>query len=199
MIGKLYSFRRCPYAIRARLILAFANLKTEIIEVDLKNKPESLLHYSKKATVPVLVLQNNQVIDESLDIMDWVCAHHYPKDWSILSEDKKKLGSKLLEDLHNQFIPALNRYKYASLHTDVDLEIEETTILQYFDQLLSTLSTTYLLDENPSYYDIAIFPFIRQANIANSNWLQREKYQMLNEWFTRLLTSSIFESVMRKA
>jgi glutathione S-transferase len=198
MIGKLYTFRRCPYAIRARMILKLADLKVEEVEVDLKNKPIDLIKYSPKGTVPVLVLSSGKVIEESLDIIDWVITNHKPKEWRLLAKSELDEGEELMSQLTDQFIPALNRYKYAVHYKDVDIKEEERTILQYLEKLESIILSSMVLSEKPTKYDIAIFPFVRQANIANPNWLSSSQLKYLNEWFNIWLNSSIFIYVMKK-
>jgi len=192
--NRLYTFRRCPYAIAARLALKFADIAVEMIEVDLKNKPLSLYDCSKKATVPVLVLPD-KVIDESRDIVDWV-VENSPSALACLSEVKIKTGNDWLEKLTKVFIPALNRYKYASRYDAVDLLLEEKKLLLFFSLLNQALSEDCLLSSMPSKFDIIIFPFIRQADIANSTWL--EQYPKLNIWFQNWTSHPVFITVMER-
>ena len=192
----LYSFRRCPYAIRARLMLSLSKLECEIIEVSLKNKPEKMLSYSPKGTVPVLILDDGTVIDESFDIVVWALKQSKPKGWQVLKSKEIKSGDDLLHMLHHILIPALNRYKYASRYDDVDLNIEEGKIKQYLDTLNQLCMTSVSLFESCSVYDVLIFPLIRQVNIANPNWLPQ--YDKLNQWFTNWLTNPDFVKVMEK-
>lgn len=193
----LYTFRRCPYAIRARLILQITGIVVDTIEVDLKNKPKSLMDISPKGTVPVLVIDNGTVIDESIAIVDWALLQHYPKDWLLLSHQDIKKGDDLLDQLHRVFIPSLNRYKYATRYQSVDLEKEEEIIIQYLTILNNALKD-YLLGSKPSKYDVAIFPFIRQANIANASWLQMAQYQNLHEWYISWSQNINFLKIMEK-
>ena len=108
----LYSFRRCPYAMRARLALAYTGIKVEIREVELKNKPQALRDISPKATVPVLHLPDGKVIDESLDIMHWALAQHDPAQWLADTKTAKTLITWNDGDFKYQ----LDRYKYADRH-----------------------------------------------------------------------------------
>lgn len=186
MIGKLYTFRRCPYAIRARLVLKLAGLEYEAIEVDLRNKPKDLFKYSSKGTVPVLVLNSGHVIDESLEIIDWVVEN------SGLESKKSEMGEAFLIQLTEIFIPALNRYKYASRYKDVDIEKEEQIILAYLGKLESVIQSLGIK------YEISIFPFIRQANIANSNWLLLPIQQSLSKWFNDWLRDISVIEIMKK-
>lgn len=176
-------------------MLAFANLEVEKIEVDLKNKPESLFKYSPKGTVPVLVLEDGTVIDESLDIVNWVMEYHRPKDFKDLDPLEEKKGMELLENLHDSFITALNRYKYASRYENVDLEKEEEIILRYFEKLSQVCKDKYIF-KRISKYDVLIFPFIRQANIANQDWVVR--YKNINIWFDHMKHHDIFSQIMQK-
>lgn len=189
MIGTLYTFRRCPYAIRARLILKLANLEYQAVEVSLKDKPKDLLDYSPKGTVPVLVLNSGQVIDESLDIIDWVIKHHQSAKWK---EGESEVGKALVSGLTQEFIPALNRYKYASRYQDVNVEQEAQKIQQYLEKLEERVNSVDMRSQ------VAIVPFVRQANIANSDWLQSPNLSKVNKWFISWLDSPEFIHVMKK-
>lgn len=198
MIGKLFTFRRCPYAMRARLALRLANLDVEMIEVDLKNKPKDLFTYSEKGTVPVLVLTDGEVIDESLDILRWVFKHHHPEQWLHIGQRGIETGERMLKHLPI-FIEALNRYKYASRYEAVDLAAEEAVLLDFFQQWNTLLTNRqYLCEDYVTWYDIALLPFVRQANIANDQWLQDPGYQKLADWFNKWINSEDFQAIMQK-
>lgn len=198
MIGTLFTFRRCPYAMRARLALRIAKLDVEMIEVDLKNKPQVMLDHSPKGTVPVLVLNSGEVIDESLEILRWVFEKHHPEDWLYVGQRGMEKGERVLKTLP-MFIEALNRYKYASRYDKVDMEAEEAVILDYFLQWNELLKKQpYLCEEYATWYDIALLPFVRQANIANEQWLKKEEYRALSEWFENWINSEDFQAIMIK-
>lgn len=143
----LYSYRRCPYAMRARMGLVMANISFEIEEVDFKNKPSRMLELSPKGTVPVLITNVGRVIDESLDIVKWACDDDIDHD--LIAENDGKFKS------------ALDRYKYQSRYPDGEGESARNEALSFLKKLNQTAST-----EDQTVTDICIFPFVRQfANV----------------------------------
>lgn len=186
--NKLYSFRRCPYAIRARIALISQGIDFELQEVDLKNKPADLLELSPKGTVPVLVLEDGTLIDESLGVVDY--ALHYQRD---------EKTEKLVADLSQSFTPALNRFKYADRYGDVDVAAEAEKMLHYLSGLNTLLGATpYLNGNSMSKADIAILPFIRQLYRADANWFEALTLTQLQRWFFNFYHSPLHEAVMRK-
>ena len=129
MHNQLFTFRRCPYAIRARVALYLAEVDYEAIEVDLKNKPERLLEISPKGTVPVLVTKSGSVIDESLYIVEYALSQKLPEGFVNVSTAQYEVGELVLADLASKFIPALNRLKYPNRYEDVAIT-DEQKILQ---------------------------------------------------------------------
>ena len=129
----LYTFRRCPYAIRARLILFLIKEPFNSIEVSLKNKPKKMMELSPKGTVPILVLSEsqNEVIDESLDIIHWALNKRYPKNWKQLTQVQEKEAQRWQKDLDTKFIPSLNRFKYSN-EDKVHEKESERKKLEYF-------------------------------------------------------------------
>ena len=119
----LYSFRRCPYAMRARMALILASKKCELREIDLKNKPEDMLKISSKATVPVLEFPN-EVLDESLDIISWAMQSH-PESVHIFSNKEQLMNESLIELFDSKFKYHLDRYKYASRYEADSYEHQE--------------------------------------------------------------------------
>jgi glutathione S-transferase len=191
----LYSFRRCPYAIRARLAIAYAGISVEIREVQLKHKPEQMLSISPKGTVPVLQLPDGKVIDESLDIMRWALAQHDPENWLDTDED----AERLIQWNDGDFKYYLDRYKYADRYP----EFTESYYRSQAEMFLAELG--YKLTQNPylggnhfSLLDAAIFPFIRQFATVDSLWFHSSEYRHFNKWLNRLLASNLFTSVMVK-
>ena len=120
----LYSFRRCPYAMRARLALAVSGQACELREVVLRNKPQGLLHASPKGTVPVLVLPTGQVLEQSLEIMLWALAQHDPEGWLIPSHGNLQDMLALIAECDGPFKQALDRCKYPSRYPDADIGAE---------------------------------------------------------------------------
>ncbi len=193
----LYSFRRCPYAIRARMAIAKAEITVEIREVILRDKPQQLLDISAKATVPVLLLPDGKVIDESRDIMDWALSYHTPDNWQ-----KNELSDEindLIEWNDGDFKYFLDRYKYADRHPEQTEEYYREKAECFLSELEARLSQhTFLCDEKYTLADMAVFPFIRQFSAVDTSWFQSSKFQNLNHWLKTLLKSELFISVMKK-
>jgi glutathione S-transferase len=191
----LYSFRRCPYAIRARLAIVYAEIPVEIREIQLKHKPEQMLALSLKGTVPILQLPDGKVIDESLDIMRWALAQHDPEHWLDVSED----SVKLIQWNDGDFKYYLDRYKYADRYTEFPESYYRSQGGKFLAELESKLSQNpYLGGSHFSLLDAAIFPFIRQFAAVDSLWFVSSGYQHLNNWLNGLLASDLFILVMGK-
>ena len=192
----LYSFRRCPYAMRARLALRYAGVPVRIIEVSLKAKPAEMLSLSPKGTVPVLSV-DGAVIDESLAIMQWALAQHDPEDW-LLGGDPTVLV--LIAENDQGFKHHLNRYKYAERYPEQPMEqyrAEGEVFLQKLDGLLAGRS--YLLADHPSLADMAVLPFVRQFAHVDRQWFASTPYPRLQQWLEAFLQSPLFIGVMAKA
>lgn len=196
----LYSFRRCPYAMRARMALRYSGIQVDIHEVSLKDKPQAMLQISPKGTVPVLALPNGEVIDESLDIMRWALAQHDPEDWLMTGE--AALGQEaevLIAENDGAFKQALDGYKYATRlpeHPAEFYRVEGEMFLRALELRLS--KTRYLCRERCSLADIAIFPFIRQFVSVDEAWFRQAPYPALGDWLKRLMESRLFISIMEK-
>ena len=201
----LYSFRRCPFAIRARAALYFSEIKVIIREVILKKKPEEMLKISEKATVPILVLKD-KVIDESLEIIIWALKindkfnllHPY------LKENEKVL--KLINKIDNSFKFHLDRYKYSTryekhesfegkyLHRD-----KAAKYLNDIEVMLKESGSLYLYDNKLSIIDLSIFPLVRQFRIADEKWFNdNSSFQFTRKWLTNILESDFFNAIMEK-
>lgn len=198
-MNTLYSFRRCPYAMRARMALRYAGVPVEIVEVSLKNKPAEMLALSPKGTVPVLNA-DGVVIDESLQIMRWALAQNDPDDWLLGGDSFAALWmEKLIEGNDQIFKSALNRYKYAERYPEQPMEAyraEGALFLQKLDELLE--GREYLLADHPSLADIALLPFVRQFAHVDREWFAQTPYVRLQAWLQRLLESDLFISIMKK-
>jgi glutathione S-transferase len=191
----LYSFRRCPYAIRARLAITYAGIPVEIREVQLKQKPEQMVAISPKGTVPVLQLPGGKVIDESLDIMHWALAQNDPDNWLNAGEG----AERLIQWNDGEFKYFLDRYKYADRYPEFPESYYRSQGEIFLAELERKLSQDpYLGGSRFSIVDAAIFPFIRQFAAVDGLWLDSSEYQHLNEWLNRLLSSDLFISVMVK-
>ena len=192
----LYSFRRCPYAIRARLAITYAGIPVEIREVQLKHKPGQMLSISPKGTVPILQLPNGEVIEESLDIMYWTLTKHDPDHWLDMGED----AERLIQWNDGDFKYYLDRYKYADRYPEFPESYYRSQGEIFLAELESKLSqNSYLGGSHFSLLDTAIFPFIRQFAAVDSNWFESSEYRHLKNWLSRLLVSDLFNLVMIKS
>ncbi|WP_460128263.1 glutathione S-transferase [Pseudomonas sp. H1_D05] len=194
-MNTLYSFRRCPYAMRARMALRYSGVPVDIIEVSLKAKPAEMLAISPKGTVPVLDA-GGQVIDESLEIMRWALAQNDPQDW-LLDGDSRI--AELIEANDQGFKVHLNRYKYAERYPEQPMEIyraEGALYLQRLEELLT--DRDYLLADHPSLADITLLPFVRQFAHVDREWFAQTPYVRLQAWLQRFLESELFTSIMKK-
>ena len=191
----LYTFRRCPYAIRARMALVYASIRVELREVKLSSMPESMLRLSPKATVPVLVLPGGRVIDESLDVMLWGLSQADPRQW--LENDVA--SQQLIRRCDEDFKPLLDCYKYADRHprfSQVEHRLRAEVLLQELDQLLSCHA--FVTDSQCRLADVAIFPFIRQFAGVDPTWFEQCEYSALRGWLNTILDSELFKRVMQK-
>ena len=198
-MNTLYSFRRCPYAMRARMALRYSGVAANIVEVSLKAKPAEMLALSSKGTVPVLSV-DGQVIDESLAIMYWALAQSDPQDW-LLKDDPvgQQLITELIEENDQVFKVHLNRYKYAERYPEQPMTVyraEGEVFLRRLDELLE--GRDYLLAEHPSLADVALMPFVRQFAHVDREWFGQSPYHRLQAWLQRFLESELFTDVMRK-
>lgn len=187
----LYSFRRCPYAMRARMAIAVSGVKVELREVVLRDKPTELIEASAKATVPVLVLPNGAVIDESMDIMRWALYQNDPENWLAADE------LNLLQQNDGPFKSALDRYKYPHRYGLKDDASYRDVGLAFLLQLEGKLEKqSFLTGEMRSLTDIAIFPFIRQFAATDQAWFDALPLPALHGWLGQLLTSDLFVRTM---
>ena len=193
----LYSFRRCPYAIRARLAIAKAEVNVELREVVLRNKPQQLLDISAKGTVPVLELQEGKVIDESIDIMHWALSYHDPDHW--LKNASFDDINHLIQWNDGEFKYYLDRYKYADRYPEnTETFYREKAEYFLFELEKRLTKQPFLCSEGCSLADIAIFPFIRQFAAVNGNWFELSSYKNLKDWLNQHINSSLFTFVMNK-
>jgi glutathione S-transferase len=195
----LYSFRRCPYAIRARMALFNSDIQIDIHEVSLKNKPRAMLELSSKGTVPMLVV-DDQVIDESLDIMLWALNINDPDGWyADYSEAEKSYAMQLITQNDEEFKGWLDKYKYADCHPEFSQDYYREKC-EVFLQVLETAleKSAYLMGETISLADIAIFPFIRQFAMVDKNWFDSCPFPKTRSWLNSLLDLPLFTHVMAK-
>jgi len=186
----LYSFRRCPYAMRARMALLISEQSCELREVALRAKPVEMIAASAKATVPVLVLPDGAVIDESLDIMRWALARNDPEDW--LSAD----DPVLVAENDGPFKQHLDRYKYPSRHGSDPAE-HRAMGMEFLALLEARLAKhANLCRETRSFADIAIMPFVRQFAATDQGWFEAQSLPSLKAWLVRHQESPLFLQAM---
>lgn len=193
----LYSYRRCPYAMRARMALAYAGIPVEIREISLKEKPSSMLAISPKATVPVLQ-HGNLVLEQSLDIMKWALSQHDPDGWLT---DENNVGATALIDANDgAFKKILDQYKYPARFSEVNPEdVLAKALNQHLRPLNDQLKKSqYLLGAKLSMADIAIFPFIRQFHMVDEALFSLYQLEALKKWLNDHIESDLFLSVMQK-
>ena len=196
----LYSFRRCPYAMRARMALYASQVEVALREVSLACKPAEMLMVSSKATVPVLVVTNNEVIDESLDIMKWALALNDPQGWlTAFSRETILQMEALIIENDSVFKQHLDHYKYAERFPDNSPEYYRQQGEVFLAKLEKSLvGVNYLFSGQPSLADIAIFPFVRQFAAVDKIWFGQSRYLKLQHWLQRLVDSEQFLNVMQK-
>jgi len=186
----LYSFRRCPYAMRARMALMVSGQKCEIREVVLRDKPPEMLEASPKGTVPVLVLPNGEVIDQSLDIMRWALDRNDPEGWLEHSDDA------LITQNDGPFKHHLDRYKYHTRHDTDPLEHRDgcMRILAQLEERLTRHAN--LCRENRALTDMAIMPFVRQFAATDREWFGAQPLPQLQAWLKAHESSELFNHIM---
>lgn len=192
----LYTFRRCPYAMRARLAIYKSGMKVYLREIVLRDKPDHMLEISPKGTVPVLCLQDGTVIDESLDIMEYALGRQDPDEWLDADGETTEF---LIDRNDNKFKYALDRYKYPGRYPDEDCSTmfeQGAKILEDLDKRIQDNGS--LVSEDDTLADFAIFPFIRQFANTDRERFNALPYPHLQKWLERHLNSDIFQAIMQK-
>jgi len=202
MINKyptLYSFRRCPYAMRARLALRLCKIECIIREISLKAKNTEFLRVSPKATVPVLVLPNGEVLEESLDIIYWSLEQNDPSKLKVNNQLGRKT-SKLIELFDTEFKFHLDRYKYSSRYNIQNSQVHRDKAREILVQINTMLEgKSYIGGKNISCLDISILPFVRQFRIADMKWFDNNLgLDNVNKWLNIFLNSDLLASIMTK-
>ena len=195
----LYTFRRCPYAIRARLVLSYAGIQVEHREVALRDKPAALLVASPKATVPVLQLPDGSVIDQSLDIMQWALRQSDPAGWLKVGDPQETGRLIALND--DVFKNLLDRYKYSQRHPELPMAAHRERALEALIRPLDVRlrGAPCLFGNRISLADAALFPFVRQFALVDRHWFDAMPLVGVQAWLQRWLDSTLFASVMGKA
>ncbi|WP_415901214.1 glutathione S-transferase [Neptuniibacter sp. QD29_5] len=193
----LYSFRRCPYAIRGRLAIAQSGIEVELREIVLRDKPEHMLEISPKGTVPVLLLPDGTAIDESLDIMHWALDQNDSEAW--LDADSNQIDQLIKENDHN-FKSWLDKYKYSDRHPEHSQSYYRNKCELWLVQLEKLLQQHggSLLENGKSLADYALLPFIRQFAHVDLVWFNSTDYPYLQQWLEEFKESDLFLRVMKK-
>ncbi len=194
----LYSFRRCPYAMRARLAIRASGVVCELREIVLRDKAPAFIAASPKATVPVL-LADGEVIEESLEVMRWALARADPAHWLVPEGADFAQALALIETADTDFKGILDRYKYASRHAPGEGEAARDTAAAFLHDLNSQLAPTgHLFGRHPSLPDMAIAPFVRQFANVDRAWFDDQPWPHLLNWLNRFLASADFTAIMSK-
>ncbi len=193
----LFSYRRCPYAMRARMALLSCGVEFDIFEISLKNKPKQMIEISPKGTVPVFVYKD-LVLDESLDIMNWAIEQKNNTSIRINPNDLAIIKS-MIKINDGEFKNKLDLYKYTS-NKESSLKIRYRkdceVYIKNIDERLENYE--YLLSNKFGYLDIAIFPFIRQFVNVDLKWLEQASYNNLKNWVEKISVSDLFTQIMKK-
>ena len=194
----LFSYRRCPYAMRARMALVESDIEFDIYEISLRNKPYEMLSISPKGTVPVIRV-NELVLDESLDIMKWASQNSKSNQFQILSLQDKKISDELISLNDGKFKVSLDHYKYFDRYPDKSIIKYRESCYFFLEILEERLSSTnFLISDERTFVDISIFPFIRQFMNVDKTWFDNSKYKKIKKWLILLIESDLFKRVMVK-
>ena len=192
----IYSFRRCPYAIRARLALRISKIDFINEEINLKDKSSLFLKVSPKGTVPVLVLNNGKIIDESIDIMFWAFKE---KRLNNLFEYRNKEQMELIQKMESDFKPHLDIFKYSNNSKSPKKKKAKINCEKFLKKLENLLKKNkFLFHSSPLISDYAIVPFIRQFFFSDKSYFNNIKFSNLSKWLEEIISSPIFNEVMNK-
>lgn len=195
----LYSFRRCPYAMRARLAIAASGQVCELREVVLRDKPQALLQASPKATVPVLIDEQGQVIDQSLDVMLWALQRHDPQHWLAPTFQDLPAMLALIDQCDAGFKHHLDRYKYPDRYENANAIEHRDQAGLWLTHLETRLAgTPFLFGSQAALADMAIAPFVRQFAHTDRDWFDQQPWPALQRWLQAWQQSALFERVMVK-
>jgi glutathione S-transferase len=186
----LYSFRRCPYAMRARLALLISGTICEIREVKLSAKPARMLEVSPKGMVPVLVLPTGHVIEQSLDIMRWALGRNDPDGW-LAADDVDLIAAN-----DGPFKHHLDRYKYPERHPSDGVNHRAAGLTHLLELETRLAASVNLCGESRGLADMAIMPFVRQFAQTDRAWFNDQPVPHLQAWLDRHVTSPLFEAAM---
>ena len=198
----LYSFRRCPYAIRARWALLICEIKVEIREIDLKNKPLDFLNKSKTKTVPILIKKDSEVIEESLEIILWALSESKRGNIKLiyLPDNKKKDIFEIINENDNEFKYHLDRFKYSTRYHDINEEFHFTNAIKFIKRCSELLpENKHFFGDSPTIADWSIWPFIRQFRIACESQKRTDYLEpSIKNWLDSFENNGKFKSLMYK-
>ncbi|MDH6165785.1 glutathione S-transferase [Variovorax boronicumulans] len=194
----LYSFRRCPYAMRARLALIASDTRCELREIVLRDKPAEMLAASPKGTVPVLVMADGTVLEQSLDIMQWALRRKDPQRWLQPETGTLEELLALVAACDGDFKPQLDRYKYPGRFDDAEHAARErgAAFLRELETRLS--AAPYLAGSHATLADAALMPFVRQFAMVHMAWFAAQPWPRLNAWLSAWTASELFARAMPK-
>ena len=184
---------------RAHMALKYSGLKVELREVDLKNMPDEALLKSAKATVPILVLADGSIIDESWDIMKWALAQNDPDNWLDEANDNLLAAEILTETNDFSFKADLDHYKYANRYPEQSEEYYRVACEEFIEELEDMLTENkFLLTNKLTLADISVFPFVRQFSLVNKVWFNQAPYPKVQRWLDTLVNSDLFQHIFQK-
>ena len=195
----LYSFRRCPYCMRAHMALKYAGLKIILRDVKLNDLPAEVLAVSPHATVPSLAISENEYMDESWDIVKWAVQQNDPENW--LGENNEYLNeAEMLVEINDfSFKDDLDHYKYADRYPEHPMEYYRENGEEFLEELTELLQqNTFLSADHITITDIAVFPFIRQFAMVDKEWFDKSPYPELQRWLLAMLSSEWFIEAFKK-
>ena len=192
----LYSYRRCPYAMRARMALKYSGIDVEYREIELRNKPQSMLLASPKGTVPVLCI-GDRVLDQSVDIMRWAIDQSDPAGWGNVDD---AMAQVWIQKNDGPFKVLLDQYKYPNRFPELDQAavLKEALQIMLLPMEQSLQATQFLMGDRMTWVDVAIFPFIRQFSMVDLKRFDDLPIPAVKKWLAQHLESELFHSVMHK-
>jgi glutathione S-transferase len=196
----LYSFKRCPYAMRARMIIFLTDIQCELREVHLKNKPQSMLDLSPKGTVPVLQIDAYKVIDESLEIVEWALGINDIFKKNKILPDQEVLTKDLISLFDDEFKFHLDRYKYSVRYQDANPIQSRSKCLEILNKIENSISNSnWFFGDSVNKLDICILPFIRQFRIADPEWFDSlNEIHQVKSWLKHFIKSPLLLNIMNK-
>ncbi len=189
----LYSFRRCPYAMRARLSLVVSKTRVEIREVLLKKKPKEFLDVSASATVPCLIT-NEEILDESMDIMYWALKKSDPQNWLKMP----KIGNDLIKENDTSFKHYLDLTKYHIRYPRLNPKESRIKASAFLIKLESIMVDNFLFGPTPTIADMSILPFVRQFANTDLEWFDNQNWPRVKSWLYKFIGSEIFHEIQIK-